>query len=418
MSHSFNLRHVLSVAAVCAPLFFALSAHGDHPPLGGIEEPPVQATEPIFETVIDEGSFRLKRFPLRDTTLINDVETTGKPVTTASQTRGECKASQASNTACKAPATEQVAEQPAGGKWRPVTFPENVQSGPCGTESHFCVDAVFGVSPQSTVYGDVLRLFETPAIQQAAATCNNPHCPVTNLTAAVQGCPFCCESCACTACDKSGQSIARSLPVAAIVKAKSKDELQRGEAAEVILNLIDDVGPSVLKGTLFEDLAGGCLMEHGCKMAADQEAARELVIQWIRQLENDEQSKAIKQPATDGKPQAKYVKIKHVDKRAESAVALREVARTLDGAAELLEERSLYPRADQLREIAQQIRHEARGHFAPTAHRPQPPMFPHPPFPPAAAPAARDLESELEQIRRQLEHVRDALRWQQGEAIR
>lgn len=181
-------------------------------------------------------------------------------------------------------------------------------------------------------------------------------------------------------------------------------KLRPGEAAQVILELIDQVGPSVLDGTLYaQPIADGDLTCMARPRGATQGTPREALVQWIRRAEAErdkqrvEADVAVETIAPTQEPQ--------VDARQANLVdTLRTVGEELDDAANLLERQSLFFRADQLRELATQLRQESRSAQGGWSLQPlRSPSVERPPHP------ERDLKLEVEMLQQELRAALKAL---------
>jgi hypothetical protein len=163
-------------------------------------------------------------------------------------------------------------------------------------------------------------------------------------------------------------------------------ELKQGEAAKVILELMDTLGRSVLDGTVFEkptEVDAQWLKD----LDASQTTPREALIQYIRALEAQEEQchrctadQAAHRTSDEevvtftageieiGAPLEASVEEEDeeeeyaddVDDEQDEIESLRDAGEELDELANRLERRDNYLRADQVRELAAQLRFDAR----------------------------------------------------------
>jgi hypothetical protein len=183
-------------------------------------------------------------------------------------------------------------------------------------------------------------------------------------------------------------------------------KLRPGEAAQVILELIDQVGPSVLDGTLYAqppaDADQPCLAKPKSVM---QGSPRDALVQWIRRAEVERERQRAEAEVEIETPAPAPVQEQPVDVRQLSLVeTLRTVGEQLDDAANLLERQSLFYRADQLRDLATQLRQESRSAQGGWSLQPlRSPSAERPPHP------ERDLKLEVEMLQQELRQALKAL---------
>lgn len=132
--------------------------------------------------------------------------------------------------------------------------------------------------------------------------------------------------------------------------------LETGEPAQVILETMKQVRPSVLDGTLFEN----------AKPIGRQREQAELnplgvTVRCIRALDAQQQRTAEGNFKPEARPAANVRPVSVMPSNAKTVLSLREAGRQLDATAELLEAEQLYEQADQIRAMAQQFRIEARA---------------------------------------------------------
>jgi hypothetical protein len=181
---------------------------------------------------------------------------------------------------------------------------------------------------------------------------------------------------------------------------KTSTELKQGEAAKVILELMDTLGRSVLDGTVFEkpsEVDAQWLKDLGDSQATPREA----LIQYIRALES-QQEQARQQAAHEadehaaeevipvsaeeidlGEPQKATEEVGEidahlVDDQHDEVESLRGSSEELEQLANRLERRENYLRADQVRELAGQLRLDARRIQSPEMAEMMPPAMPMP----------------------------------------
>jgi hypothetical protein len=215
--------------------------------------------------------------------------------------------------------------------------------------------------------------------------------------------------------------------------------LDPNEPACQILDVMQRVGPSVLEGSLFQEARtddcafGACQCPAGCqcpacdghgRCACGTEADDRLsLIRILRRLEAQEQAQREARGFFHD-PVAARASCTCPDEECEHAAAtraaigcpdaesnlddsieiLRETSFELEIAAHRLESENLYYRADQLREMAGQLRQEARSALAGWSAPRQRAVAKEQPLG-----AQRDLGLELEQLRDELRRVREAL---------
>jgi hypothetical protein len=118
------------------------------------------------------------------------------------------------------------------------------------------------------------------------------------------------------------------------------EPLRSGEPAQVILETKKRLGKSVLEGTEF----GG---------------SPDLLIHWIRLLDEEHQRAAALDESLRAEPIATPDADQPVSARSQ-VDALREASRRLQDAADLLEDQNLFDSADSLRQLADEVRRQAR----------------------------------------------------------
>jgi hypothetical protein len=258
-----------------------------------------------------------------------------------------------------------------------------------------------------------------------------------------------CDACKCTNC--SGKDCQGS-----------GETLEHGETAKVILELMETLGRSVLDGTVFQK-PGQADQEWLKELSADgQVSPREALIQYIRHLEAQEEQNRSRQvvqeeievdfvshpllvgkspcscPANDCEcPSACHAcpatcrdcPAMHAECRdcpedgcaclasihapcladdAESEVeVLREMSAHLEMAAHELERREIYQRADQLREVAGQLRQDARRSSLARAARKSHGIY-------APKPPHHDVQAQLNELREELHRTRTELEKARG----
>ena len=134
-------------------------------------------------------------------------------------------------------------------------------------------------------------------------------------------------------------------------KAPSPVALRAGEPAQIILDTQKRLGNSVLDGTEF----GG---------------SPELLIQWIRALDDENRRRQATQPARQFESMQVTVQEELPVTSHSQVSALREACRQLQEAAELLEEQNLFESADSLRAAADNLRQQARERIDETKESP------------------------------------------------
>jgi hypothetical protein len=184
------------------------------------------------------------------------------------------------------------------------------------------------------------------------------------------------------------------------------------ETAGQIIDVMERVGPSVLEGSLFQEARtddcpcpGACVCPGACDCPnghGPQGDERTSLIKYLRHLERQEQSRC----ANEGDHRRNYqcAQSNHAEVLEESIDILRETSFDLDMAAHRLEGQNLYYRADQLRDLAAQLRQEARSAYAGWSVPRQRAVVQEQPLG-----AQRDLGLEVEQLREELRRVREAL---------
>jgi hypothetical protein len=194
--------------------------------------------------------------------------------------------------------------------------------------------------------------------------------------------------------------------------------LDPNETAGQIIDVMERVGPSVLEGSLFQEARtadcpcpgecacpgacvcpGGCACPDGCGQTEDE---RTSLIKYLRHLERQEQSR--RQSSGADCREYEYAELDRAEVVEESIDILRETSFDLDMAAHRLEGQNLYYRADQLRDLAAQLRQEARSAHAGWSVPRQRAMVQEQPLG-----AQRDLGLEVEQLREELRRVHEAL---------
>lgn len=173
---------------------------------------------------------------------------------------------------------------------------------------------------------------------------------------------------------------------------KTSVELQAGEPAAVILEIMNDLG-SLLEGTAFDDSPES----KPERMKARVDKLRELQQQAhqspvdLRPLHSPAQEvfyQAPPRPQSQPRPP-----------RREKVHSLRQASRELEEIAHRLEHEKLYARADELRQLATELRHDARHH---DGWSPREEHHPHP--------TSASGEATLEALQQQLEQLRWQLR--------
>lgn len=129
-------------------------------------------------------------------------------------------------------------------------------------------------------------------------------------------------------------------PAQAAEECATPEPLRTGEPAQVILETKKRLGKSVLEGTEF----GG---------------SPDLLIHWIRLLDEEHQRAAALDEALRAEPIATPDADQPVSARSQVG-ALREASRRLQDAADLLEDQNLFDPADSLRQLADEVRRQAR----------------------------------------------------------
>lgn len=164
-----------------------------------------------------------------------------------------------------------------------------------------------------------------------------------------------CGALGCPAC-KHGECSKRSAANGSHEPAST----QANETARAVLEIMDALGRSVIEGTEFEPAPVEQLEEIPAPLS-DPSDIREALVKYIHALEAQHVSEASASTETDEGEVWVHDEPVDVKPTADDAVvALRETSRSLDEAASQLEALELYERADQVRSLAQELRHDAR----------------------------------------------------------
>jgi hypothetical protein len=132
--------------------------------------------------------------------------------------------------------------------------------------------------------------------------------------------------------------------------ADEESKLAPNDPVKLILEFMLETDASVLRGTAFDpaEPTGACT--GNC-----QHEERQIVIRCVRNLEANQQHAACRISAA-----ASPISVAEDGNSADVVVALRKASRQLEESANLLEDQRLYNQADELREMATELRHQAR----------------------------------------------------------
>lgn len=288
---------------------------------------------------------------------------------------------------------------------------------------------------------------ETPV---KTACADSEKCSKCDKCSTCDKCSKCdkCEACKCDNC--SGKDCKAC-----------ETQLDQGETAKVILELMETLGKSVLDGTVFQK-PGQEDQEWLKELSADgQVSPREALIQYIRHLEaQQERSRKTSVAANEEVEELEFdvefavcplAKIQGVcqcpececpglcrncpaecaeccdcpgagmacaalavhaprlqDEPGSEVEVLREMSAHLDMAANELERREIYQRADQLREVAGQLRQDARhGSLARATRKRAGVFFSRERYPLVPPPA--DVHTQLDELRQELKRTQAQL---------
>jgi len=194
---------------------------------------------------------------------------------------------------------------------------------------------------------------------------------------------------------------------------ETSNSVQANETARAVLDIMDALGRSVIEGTEFEPETVTIPEELPTPLSAPADI-RSALIKYIHALEAERNSTGASSPlpvASDVIGGEVWVQDEAPPAVPDDVVnALRQSSWSLDEAAAQLEMLELYDRADQVRSLAQELRHDARrmksGRVV-HARRHATPVV-------AAARSNSECSnsecSEIETARRQLRLMRDAMR--------
>jgi hypothetical protein len=196
-------------------------------------------------------------------------------------------------------------------------------------------------------------------------------------------------------CDQRGRLSFDSLPVVS----EPQDEIQPGEPAEILLEIRDRMGFGPLMGTVYQPIDN-----------TTQSNAKDAFVAEIRASETAGECLGAPCEATSEvvtwTPAAMAPAAK-VAPSEELILLLRRVSRQMAESADQLEDCEMYFRADQLREVATELRLEARSAGGEWSLAPlgavQRTTAPNP---------ERDLQRENEELRAEVERLRESLRAQ------
>lgn len=178
-------------------------------------------------------------------------------------------------------------------------------------------------------------------------------------------------------------------------------ELKPGETAEILLEIRDQLGLDSLDGTVYQPVD-----------APTQSIADNAFVNEIRASEVEEtcakpdcEAAGASEVAPTWKPRTIQNTIDRGEPPAALVQLLRAVSRQLEASADQLEDQEMYFRADQLRDVATELRLEARSAGGEWA------LSPLGAVPRTTTPRPeRDLERENEELRAEIERLRESLR--------
>ncbi len=226
-------------------------------------------------------------------------------------------------------------------------------------------------------------------------------CPIAS------GPTWCIESGA-FGCDSPGflsrDTVPQQAPMMVELTANGEVDLKPGEPAEVLLEIRDRTGWMPLQGTLYQPIDAVSRSKAQNAFVEGVRASEELGVH--DELCSETTAACLVQDSPPSKTAA-------VDRRGDAGerptaglvILLRDVSRELEQSANLLEECELYFRADQLREVATELRLEARSAGGSWS------LEPLGAIPRTTAPEPqRDLLRENEELRAEIERLRHSLR--------
>lgn len=178
-----------------------------------------------------------------------------------------------------------------------------------------------------------------PEAAYAAGTCAAAGCAACDAS-----CSACAEACSCACCEPA----AEAAPV--VLGEPSAEEM----AAE-ILELRQRLGPGALDGTVFESPEGEALDPAAADAArAAMRSEMESYLRWLAE------QRLARQVAPADEDQIGYLPAAPAEEIG-AVATLQSACRSLEETAHRLEEQGLFAAADQVREVAAQLRQTARS---------------------------------------------------------